>query len=137
MYGLGRSFNALTSATTAKVKASLRNAGSISIFCNGATSGDVTLFTYDAAGNETAFTTVTQYYTQANGVWTKHTNSGSPVSAITCVAGGLLCVEVDAQSLPAGAVQIAASHSAGSFILLPHSLHIMRAPESMADARVG
>jgi hypothetical protein len=137
MYALGRVFNALTSATTAKVKASLRNCGGVSIFCIGATSGDVTLFSYDAAGNETAFIAVEQYWTQAGGVWTKHSNNGAAVTAITCVTGGLLCVEVDAQSLPAGAVTLAASHASGSFVIVQRDLHLMKTPENLADARVG
>jgi hypothetical protein len=137
MYALGQDFNALTSATTAKVKASLRNCGGVSIFCIGATSGDVTLFSYDAAAVETAFTAVKQYWTQASGVWTKHSNNGLAVTAITCVTGGLLCVEVDAQSLPAGAVQLAASHASGSFVIIQRGLHLMKTPENLADARVG
>lgn len=137
MYGLGRLYNQVTSATTAKVKASLRNCGGVTVTAIGATSGDVTLFTYDAAGNETAFTTVYRYWTQASGVWTEHTNAGAAVTAITCVTGGLLAVEVDAQELPAGAVQIAASHASGSFVITQRDLHIMRKPANMADARIG
>lgn len=137
MYGLGREYNFLTSATTAKVKASLRNCGGVAVACIGATSGAVTLFTYDAAGNETAFTNVLRYWTQASGVWTEVSNAGAAVSAITCATGGLLVVEVDAQELPAGAVQLAASHASGSFVITQRDLHVMRKPSNMADARVG
>jgi hypothetical protein len=135
MYALGRAVNAVTSATTAKVKAGLQNCGGVTIFAIGATSGDVTLFSYDAAGNETAFTAVYEYFTQASGVWTSHTNAGAAVSAITCATGGLLCVEIDAQSLPDNAVTVAASHSAGSFVIVKRDLHVQRKPANLADAR--
>jgi hypothetical protein len=135
MYALGREVNAVTSATTAKVKASLRNCGGVTIFLIGATSGNATLFTYDAAGNETAFTNVLRYFTQNNGVWTEVTNAGAAVSAITAATGGLLCVEVDAQELPANAVQVAASHASGSFVIVQRDLHVQRKPANLPDAR--
>lgn len=135
MYALGRLINAVTSATTAKVKAALQNCGGVTIFCIGATSGNVTLFSYDAAGNETAFTGVYRYWTQNNGVWTEVTNAGSPVSAITAATGGLLAVEIDAQELPDNAVSVAASHASGSFVIVKRDLHVQRKPSNLADAR--
>lgn len=135
MEALGRVFNAVTSATTGKTKVGLHNCGGVSVICIGATSGDVTLFSYDAAGNETAFTNVLHYWTQNNGVWTEHSNAGAAVSAITCVTGGLLCVEIDAAALPDGANRIAASHSSGSFVILQHTLHVQRRPSNLSDAR--
>lgn len=136
MEALGRLVNAATSATTAKVKVSLRNAGGATIFLIGATSGNATLFSYDAADNETAFTNVLHYWTQNNGVWTEVSNGGAAVSAITAATGGLLCVEVDAASLPDGHYKIAASHSAGSFVICPRDLHVQRKPSNLADVRV-
>lgn len=129
---LGRVFNAATSATTAKVRVNLRDAAGVGIFLIGATSGNATISEANAAsgGTEQVLATITRYYTQASGLWTKRTQAAA--STVTAVTGGLLYVYIPESSLSDGFSYICASHASGSFILVPGDLMVQRAPASLA-----
>lgn len=135
MYALGREFNALTSATTAKTRVALRDCGGVTIFLFGATSGDATIYQYTAAsgGTETAFANITKYWRQNNGVWTAVTQAAA--GTITAGTGGLAAVEMDAQDLADGYTHIGASHASGSFLIVTRDLHVQRNPVNLADIR--
>lgn len=134
MKGLGRLFNVQTSATTAAVRVSLKNASSVAIIAIGATSGNVTITEANAASGGTSqnLAAITTYYTSAAGVWTKVTQAAA--ATFTLVTGGLAVAEIDAQQLSAGFSYIAASHASASFIILPHSLELGRKPENLVGA---
>jgi hypothetical protein len=131
---LGRHANALTTATTTKTRASLKDASGAAIILIGATSGAATIFQYTAAsgGTETALN-VTRYYTHASGVWTKVTQAAG--NSVTAATGGLLWVEVEASSLADGYSWVSASHASGSFVILTRDLTVQRAPASLRDIR--
>lgn len=134
MYGLGNEFNITTSATTAKVKVNMKNAGGVTFALIGATSGDATVNYYDSAGaNETALAIITEYWRQNNGVWTRVTQSAA--ATFTAGTGGLAVCEIDADQLPDAAQYLAATHASGSFLVLTRSLHSMRYPSNLPDIR--
>lgn len=130
--GLGRLFNLATSATTAKTRVNLRNASGVTFVLIGATSGAATINECNAAsgGTEQALAKVTQYYTQASGVWTKVTQAAG--STVTAVTGGLLAVYIDNTWLSDGFNYLDASHSAGSFVYILHDLDQQRKPANLA-----
>lgn len=131
MEGLGRLFNAATSATTAGVRVNLENAAAVTFVLIGATSGAATISESNAAsgGTTQSLAKITQYYTQVNGVWTKVTQAAA--ATVTAATGGLLAVHVSANSLSDGFKYLSASHSAGSFVYLLHDLEVMRTPENL------
>jgi hypothetical protein len=134
MEGLGRLFNLLTSATTAKVRANLENARGITIVLIGATSGAATINECNAAsgGTEQALAVITRYYTQNNGVWTKVTQAAA--STVTAATGGLLAVYISAASLSDGFKYIDATHASGSFVYIVHDLDVQRTPANLKNA---
>jgi len=134
MEGLGRLFNLVTSATTAKVRANLENARGITIVLIGATSGNATINECNAAtgGTEQALAVITRYYTQNNGVWTKVTQAAA--STVTAVTGGLLAVYISAASLSDGFKYIDATHASGSFVYILHDLDVQRTPANLKNA---
>lgn len=134
MKGLGRRYNAATSATTAAVRVRLHDAGTATIFCIGATSGAVTIQEANAASGGTAqdLAIFTEYHRQNSGVWTRVTQAAA--ATVTAGTGGLLAVEVDASALSDGFKWITASHSAGSFVIITADLAVQRAPAALATA---
>lgn len=132
MEQLGRAFNLGTSATTAKVRVNLKNHAGIGIVLIGATSGNATIYEYNAAsgGTEQALAAITRYYTQASGLWTKATQAAA--STVTAVTGGLLYVYIPATALSDGFTYIGASHASGSFVYIPGDPVVQRAPASLA-----
>lgn len=131
MEGLGRTFNLATSATTAKVRVNLENAAGVTFVLIGATSGNATINECNAAsgGTEQALSKVTQYYTQASGVWTKVTQAAA--STVTAVTGGLLAVHISANQLSDGFKYVDATHATGSFVYIIHDLEVQRTPENL------
>lgn len=138
MQGLGRLFNASTSATTTATPVSLVDATAVTIFGIGATSGAITITeltapsggtsqSYDGAAGHGAGVTV--YYTWAAGVWTRRTQAAA--ATVTMVTGGLIAIPIDAAQLADGFKYVAASHSAASFILLTHDLEFGRKPANL------
>lgn len=134
MKGLGRRYNAATSATTAAVRVRLHDANTATIFCIGATSGAVTIQEANAASGGTAqdLAIFTEYFRQNSGVWTRVTQAAG--ATVTAGTGGLLAVEVDATQLSDGFKWITASHSAGSFVIITADLAVQRAPAALATA---
>lgn len=129
--GLGDIFNLATSATTGKTRANLQNATGVTIVLIGATSGNATINECNAAsgGTEQALATITKYYTQASGLWTKVTQAAA--STVTAVAGGLLAVYIPAVALSDGFTYIDATHASGSFVYILHGLQTRRVPENL------
>jgi len=132
---LGDLFNIATSATTAKVRANLKNATGITIVLIGATSGNATIREANAAsgGTEQDLATITKYYTQASGVWTKVTQAAA--ATVTAVTGGLLAVYIPAVALSDGFQYICATHASGSFVYVLHGLQVKRDPVNLVDLR--
>ena len=83
--------------------------------------------------NSSVFYPTIEVDRRVNGVWTKVTQAAA--NTVTAGTGGLAVVEVDAESLPAGACYIAASHASGSFVLIQRDLHVMRRPTNLVDIR--
>jgi len=131
MRGLGRAFNLATSATTAKTRVNLENAAGVTFVLIGATSGNATINECNAAsgGTEQALAVVTEYYTQASGVWTKVSQAAA--STVTAATGGLLAVYVSAGSLSDGFKYVDATHASGSFVYIIHDLDVQRKPENL------
>lgn len=131
--GLGRLFNAATSATTAATEINLAEAGGATILLIGATSGNATIQEAQNAAGDGAqnLPVFTHYWRQNAGVWTKVTQSAA--ATVTAGTGGLLAVEVDARQLSDGYTHITCSHASGSFVILPRDLMVQRAPELMAS----
>lgn len=132
MEGLGRVFNLATSATTAKVRVNLKNAGGVTFILIGATSGNATINECNAAsgGTEQALAKVTRYYTQNNGVWTQVTQAAA--STVTAATGGLLAVYIDSTWLSDGFNYVDATHASGSFVYVLHDLEVQRKPQNLA-----
>jgi hypothetical protein len=133
--GLGDLFNLATSATTAKVRANLKNATGVTIVLIGATSGNATINEANAAtgGTEQTLPLITKYYTQNNGVWTKVTQAAA--ATVTAATGGLLAVYIPAVALSDGFTYIDASHASGSFVYVLHGLQVKRDPANLVDVR--
>lgn len=133
MEGLGRVFNLATSATTAKTRVNLKDATAVTFVLIGATSGNATINECNAAsgGTEQALAKVTQYYTQASGVWTKVTQAAA--STVTAATGGLLAVTIGAPMLSDGFNYVDITHASGSFVYILHDLHVQRAPANLAN----
>lgn len=131
MEALGRLFNAATSATTTATPFGLKDAGGATIILIGATSGAATIQeAQDSAGTGAQNLAIfTRYYRQNSGTWTKVTQAAG--ATVTAGTGGLLAVEVDAAQLSDGFTHITASHSAGSFVILPRDLTTQRAPANL------
>lgn len=129
--GLGDLFNLATSATTAKTRVNMENATGCTFVLIGATSGAATINECNAAsgGTEQALAVVTEYYTQASGVWTRVTQAAG--STVTAVTGGLLAVYVSAVSMSDGFKYLDVTHSAGSFVYILHGLQVKRAPANL------
>lgn len=132
--GLGRVFNVATSATTAAARVRMHDAGSISFVLIGATSGAATIQEANAASGGTAqdLAVITEYFTQASGVWTRRTQAAA--ATVTAVTGGLLVVEIRSEQLSDGFKWLTASHSAGSFVAIAYDLAVQRAPAALATA---
>ena len=133
MEGLGRLYQIGTSVTTANTRFRMQEASGVAFVLIGATSGNATFQTHTAAsgGTSTNFASITRYYTQASGVWTKVTQAAA--ATITAVTGGLAVVEIDAASMPDGHKYVSGSHSAGSFVVLLRDLTVQRAPANFAN----
>jgi len=131
MKGLGRAFNLATSATTAKTRVNLENCAGVTFVLIGATSGNATINECNAAsgGTEQALAVVTEYHTQASGVWTKVTQAAA--STVTAATGGLLAVYISASSLSDGFKYLDATHASGSFVYILHDLDVQRKPENL------
>lgn len=132
--GLGRQFNVATSATTAAVRVRMHDAGAISFVLIGATSGAATIQEANAASGGTAqdLAVITEYFTQAAGVWTRRTQAAA--ATVTAVTGGLLVVEIRAEQLSDGFKWLTASHASGSFVAIAYDLAVQRAPAALATA---
>lgn len=129
--GLGDLFNLATSATTGKTRVNMQNATGCTFVLIGATSGNATINECNAAsgGTEQALAVVTEYFTQASGVWTRVTQAAA--STVTAVSGGLLAVYVSAVSMSDGFTYLDATHSAGSFVYVLHGLEVRRDPTNL------
>jgi hypothetical protein len=132
--GLGRLYNARITTTTAALTVSLAKAGGVSIFGTSTGAGDVTFTQRTAAdaGGSSAALTITTYYTQTNGVWTKVTQTADDAFAMNVT---LWCVEVRAEQLSDGYKFVTASAAAGTMFLLTHDLRTGRAPANLPDIR--
>lgn len=135
MLALGRHFNLGTSATTAGVRFSLRNATGVGFILTGATSGAATISEANAAsgGTSQVLSRITRYWTQNNGVWTQVTQAAA--ATFTAATGGLAYAWVDTAMLSDGFSYVSASHATGSFVVIPHDLEVQRAPQLLVDAR--
>lgn len=129
--GLGDLFNLATSATTTKTRVNMQNATGCTFVLIGATSGAATINECNAAsgGTEQALAVITEYYTQASGLWTRVSQAAG--STVTAVTGGLLAVYVSAVSMSDGFSYLDASHSAGSFVYILHGLEVRRDPANL------
>lgn len=129
--GLGDLFNLATSATTAKTRVNMQNATGCTFVLIGATSGAATINECNAAsgGTEQALSVITEYFTQASGLWTRVTQAAG--STVTAVTGGLLAVYISAVSMSDGFYYLDATHSAGSFVYILHGLEVKRDPNSL------
>jgi hypothetical protein len=129
--GLGDLFNLATSATTAKTRVNMENATGCTFVLIGATSGAATINECNAAtgGTEQALAVITEYYTQASGVWTRVTQAAG--STVTAVTGGLLAVYIPAVAMSDGFKYLDATHSAGSFVYILHGLEVKRSPANL------
>jgi len=130
---LGRTHNAFTSATTAKVRASLRDCSGVMIYLIGATSGAATIREANAAsgGTEQDLAVVTEYFTQASGVWTRVTQAAA--ATVTAVTGGLLAVWIPQGALSDGYSYICATHASGSFVGILGDLNVARKPANLRN----
>lgn len=135
MFALGRMFNVGTSATTANTRFSLANATGVTIVLIGATSGNATIQEANAASGGTAqnLARITRYWTQNNGVWTLVPQAAA--ATFTAATGGLAVAEIETSWLSDGFSYISASHSSGSFVVLPHDLEFQRNPTLLPDLR--
>jgi hypothetical protein len=131
MRALGRLYQVATSATTAKTRINMQNYRSCAFVLIGATSGAATINECNAAsgGTEQALAVITTYYTQASGVWTKVTQAAG--STVTAVAGGLLVVEISADSMSDGFKYLDATHASGSFVYIASDVEVGRKPENL------
>ena len=129
--GLGDLFNLATSATTGKTRVNMKNATGVTFVLIGATSGNATINECNAAANgtEQALSVVTEYWTQASGVWTRHTQAAA--STFTAATGGLAVCYVSAVSMSDGFTYLDATHSAGSFVYILHGLQVRRDPANL------
>jgi hypothetical protein len=133
--------NAGTSATTAAVRASMRDCSGVLFILIGATSGAVTINESNAASGGTTQNAggtgaVFPWWTQNNGVWTRQTPATvTGTGGVTAAAGGLLAVYVSQGSLSDGFNYVSASHGAGSFVYLMSDLDVQRKPENLRDFR--
>jgi hypothetical protein len=134
MRALGRLYNLVTSATTAKVRVNMKNYRSCAFVLIGATSGNATINECNAAsgGTEQALSVITTYYTQASGVWTKVTQAAA--STVTAATGGLLLVEISADSMSDGFTYLDATHASGSFVYVLSDMEVGRKPENLLNA---
>ena len=140
MEALGRMFNVGTTATTAKTYFNVTACAAVEIILIGATSGNATVYIAEdnAATGEVAYTGadsahgdgLTYYWTQASGLWTKHTQAVA--STFTAATGGLAVCWVPMTGLPAAYTHITASHASGSFLIVPHDLTVQRGPANLA-----
>lgn len=130
---LGRTHNAFTSATTAKVRANLRDCGGVMFYLIGATSGAATIREANAAsgGTEQDLAVITEYFTQASGVWTRVTQAAA--ATVTAVTGGLLGVWIPAGALSDGYSYICATHASGSFVGILGDLNVQRKPANIRN----
>lgn len=135
MYALGRLLNTRLSATTSANTVNLSDAGGVTIFGTGTSSGDVT-FTQrtgpDGTGSSSALF-ISRWWGQTNGVWTQ-TNL-SPADDAFAMNVGLWCVEVDADQLADGYSYVAASAAAGTIFLVKRDLHVQRKAANLRDLR--
>jgi hypothetical protein len=139
MEGLGRLYNAVPTATTTGTWVNLQDSEALGIFLYGATSGNATVkAAQDASGTNVenfdptdlpGSDGITVYWTWNAGVWTKHTQAAA--ATITAATGGLAYVDVAGYQLPAGYNYVTATHSSGSFLILPHDLEVQRRPSNL------
>ena len=132
---LGDLFNLATSATTAAVRANLKNATGVTLVLIGATSGAATVQEANAASGGTAqdLAVITKYYRQNNGVWTKVTQAAG--ATFTAGTGGLAACYIPAVALSDGFTYITGSHASGSFVYVLHGLQVKRDPVNLVDVR--
>jgi hypothetical protein len=132
---LGRQYNLTTSATTAAVRASLRDCSGIGFVLIGATSGNATFSEANAAsgGTNQALAAITEYWTQNNGVWTRVVQAAA--STITAATGGLAYVYIPQGALSDGFTYLSASHGTGSFVYIMGDLDVARWPQNLRDVR--
>lgn len=134
MEGLGRLYNARISTTTAALTVNLSDAGGVTIFGTGTSSGDVT-FTQrtgpDGTGSSAALP-IAKWYGQTNGVWTKTDQTADDAFAMNVT---LWAVEIDAIQLTDGYSYVTASAVAGTLFLVKRDLHVMRKAANLRDVR--
>lgn len=132
---LGRAYNLGTSATTAAVRFNLKNLSGVGFALIGATSGNATFQEANAASGGTAqnLATITEYWTQNNGVWTRVTQVAA--ATITAAAGGLAYVWIPQGALSDGFSYLTASHASGSFVAVLGDLDVQRKPANLQDVR--
>lgn len=132
---LGRGYNLATSATTTALRVSLRDCAGIGFVLIGATSGNATFQEANAASGGTAqnLATITTYWTQNNGVWTRVTQAAA--ATITAATGGLAYVYIPQGALSDGFSYLTASHASGSFVYILGDLDVGRKPENLRDVR--
>lgn len=133
MQGLGRTFNLATSATTTAARVNLKDASGCTFVLIGATSGAATIQEANASTGGTAqdLAVITEYYTQASGVWTRRTQAAA--ATVTAVTGGLLAVHIPQGALSDGFRYLTASHATGSFVYVIHDLEVQRKPANLAN----
>lgn len=134
MYGLGRLYNAMTSATTAATPWSMIDCATVTIFAIGATSGNATIQQLTAASGGTAVNYdgsdaahgagITKYYRWNNGLWTAVTQAAA--ATFTCGTGGLAACEINEESLSDGYKYLSVSHGTASFVVVQGALEVQR-----------
>jgi hypothetical protein len=130
---LGRAVNLATSATTAKVRVNLRQTSGVLFVLIGATSGAATIREANAAsgGTEQDLAVITEYWTQASGVWTRVTQAAA--ATVTAAAGGLLAVWIPQGALSDGFAYLCATHASGSFVYVLGDVGPGRKPANLAN----
>lgn len=134
MQALGRLFNARISTTTAALTVGLYDADGVTIFGTGTSSGDVT-FTQrtgpDATGSSAALT-ITEWWGQTNGVWSRTSQAADDAFAMNVT---LWAVEIEAEQLADGYSYVTASAAAGTMFLVKRGLKVARKPVNLRDIR--
>lgn len=129
---LGRQYNLATSATTTGVRVNLRQGSGCLFVLIGATSGNATISEANAAsgGTSQSLAAVTEYYTQASGVWTRTTQAAA--ATFTATTGGLAACWIPQGALSDGFSYVSASHASGSFVYIVGDLNIARKVANLA-----
>jgi hypothetical protein len=127
----GRTVNFATSATTAGVRVNVRQCAGVAFVLIGATSGNATISEANAASGGTSqnLAAITEYWTQASGVWTRVTQAAA--ATFTAATGGLAVAWVPQGALSDTFSYLSASHASGSFVYVLGDLTAGRFPQNL------